>query len=233
MNCQYPENNSFIDREYSIIQCSISKDSEEYKGFLDHASELAENVNQSAANSTKEKRDIDRRNHDAFGGVLAEQGWLQLLNRLFGNIATPIPFTDAAHQFDIVFVNGEIAEVRSSFPRNGPRFAICSDESNFKNIGPYSNSVKPGEIQKHLYLGVLFTTQKSRLLNSTNINFCLIGGSTWQMMVDKGINTHLTPEDSIIAIPSNYKVIRFKDALDIDGIINSIEGLGYQKTGEI
>src|SRR5690606_2371300 len=129
--------------------------------------------------------------------VLAEEGWKQFINSYFNKIAHSTQFTSAAHQIDIMLENGELAEVRSSFPRNGVKFALCSYRYNFKNIGPYSNSVKPGEIQKHFYLGVLFNTKKHLLLDSKEVVFTLVGGSTWQMMVTKGINVNLVPEGGI------------------------------------
>jgi len=120
-------------------------------------------------------------------------------------------------------------EIRSSFVKNGVKFAICNGRYNFKNIGPYSNTVKPGEVQKNLYLAVLFNTPKDELLQGDRINFTLIGGSTWQMMVNIGYDDPLEPKDALVPIKSRYRVIQMKDVLDVEQVINNIASLGYNR----
>src|SRR5690606_1457817 len=118
----------------------------------------------------------------------------------------------------------------SSCPRNGVKFALCNTSANFKNIGPYSNSIKPGEVQKNLYLAVLFDTQKADLLTAETVTFSLVGGSTWDMMVNRGVNVALTPwDDDSFAVRSTYRVVYLNNALDATQVINAIKQLGYQK----
>jgi len=229
INCQNPPNARFIKHKHTIVQCIILKDSDEYGLLMDKAVTLAEKVNPAAANDADTERHGSRLLQDAFGGVLAEAGWLQYINNNFGPIASSTPFVSATGQIDIRLSNGELAEVRSSFPRNGVQFALCSNQYNFRNIGPYANKVKASEKQKHLYLGVLFDTQKSELLSGNRIMFSLVGGSTWTMMVESGHNVSLVPEDDFVQVRSIYKVIEFKDALDASGIIKAIEALGYKR----
>lgn len=230
VNCQVPENESYIDREFDVVQCTIQRNSQEYNDILARANELANLVNAGAANNAEHARNLRRRLVDSFGGLLAESGWEQYINANFGNIASPTPFTAASTQVDIQLANGERIEVRSSFPRKGVKFALCNNYANFKNIGPYSNSVKPGEIQKYLYCAVLFDTQKENLLDADSITLSLVGGSTWNMMVNIGQNVPLTPfDDDSFAVRSTYRVVYLKDALDAAQVLNEIEQLGYNR----
>lgn len=229
INCQAPPNESFIKHNHTTVQCIILKGSDEYSLLMEKATALANMVNPAAANDAATERHGSRLLQDALGGVLAEAGWLQYINDEFGPIASSTPFVSATGQIDIRLSNGELAEVRSSFPRNGVQFALCSAQYNFKNIGPYANQVKAGEKQKHLYLGVLFDTQKSELLSGRRVLFSLVGGSTWVMMVENGHNVSLVPEDDFVQVRSIYKVIEFKDALDASGILKAIEALGYKR----
>ena len=229
LDCQHPININSINRKFAIVNCSIEKDSDYYNDIFHQAKDLASKVNPSAANDSFSSRDGKRLIHDAFGGLLAEIGWRNYLESKFGKITRSVPFSNAAHQFDIVFTNGEIAEVRSSFVRNGVKFALCHKDANFKNIGPYSNSVKPNEIQKNLYLGVLFETDKKLILEVEKIFFSLVGGSTWEMMVNIGEDELLKPEGGIVQNKSNYRVIKFMNALDIKGILKEFEKIGYTR----
>lgn len=230
IECQVPPSTNNINRTFFVVRCELIKGSEEYNDILSRATELAKLVNAKAANQSDIERNFQRRLNDSFGGLCAEYGWEKAINMVFGNIASPTPFTDASIQIDIQLLNGEKLEVRSSFPYKGVKFAICNNYATFKNIGPYSNTVKPGEIQKNLYLCVLFDTQKNDLLTADSVVFTLVGGSTWEMMVKQGVNTSLTPyDDDSFAVRSNYKVIKLSDALDASGVFNELEKLGYQK----
>ena len=229
IHCQVPKDTNNIVRDFNIIQCTIIKDSEEYNNILRRANELATRVNTATANNTEVERNLQRRQSDSFGGLLAEAGWEQYINSEFPNIAAPTPFTDTSTQIDIQLTNGERIEVRSSFPRNGVKFGLCNNRFNFRNIGPYSNSIKPAEIQKHLYLAVLFDSSKANLLSSNTIVFSLVGGSTWQRMVQNGYNATLKPEDDDFASWSNYHVIDLKNALDAFQILDAIAELGYAR----
>jgi len=229
INCQNPPDGWNIDRNFQIVQCMIENGSEEFVSLQKKANELANLVNAYAANNSTYKRLPKRKAIDAFGGVLAEEGWMQFINSEFGRIAFPTQLEDINAQIDIQLSNGEKLEVRSSFPRNGVKFGICNNKFNFKNIGPYSNTVKPGEVQKEFYLAVLFDTQKKDLFTVDEIHFSLIGGSTWDMMMNIGYDDPLKPFDDLIPIESTYKVIQLKDALDAVQIINKISEAGYQK----
>jgi len=230
VNCQDPANASYIARNFNIVQCTLQRHSPVYNELLAKAEELARLVNAGAANNAEQDRNLRRRLNDSFGGLLAEHGWEKFINSKFGNIASPTPFTNASTQIDIQLTNGERIEVRSSFPRKGVKFGLCNNYANFKNIGPYSNSVKPGEIQKNLYLAVLFDTQKADLLDAESITFSLVGGSTWNMMVDIGTNVSLTPfDDDSFAVLSTYRVVFLKDALDAEQIIDAVADLGYNR----
>ncbi len=230
INCQAPVNNYYSNRVFNIIQCTIQKGSPVYIDILAKADLLAQKVNSGAANNSEYERNLKRRRIDSFGGLLAEQGWEWFINSVYGAIASPTPFSGASVQIDIQLQNGEKLEVRSSFPYKGVKFALCNNGANFKNIGPYSNSIKPGEIQKNMYLAVLFDTPKLQLLDADTIVFSLVGGSTWDMMVSVGQNVTLAPwDDDSFAVLSSYRVVFLKDALDAEEVINSIQLLNYNK----
>lgn len=230
IECQTPPTNSNIHKNFYVIRCELIKGSDEYNDILARANQLANLVNAGAANHSDIERNLTRRIIDSFGGLCAEYGWEKAINMVFNDIASPTPFTSASIQVDIQLTNGEKLEVRSSFPYKGVKFAICNNYAPFKNIGPYSNSIKPGEIQKNLYLCVLFDTQKKDLLTAESIIFTLVGGSTWDMMVNQGVNTALIPyDDDSFAARSNYKVIKLSDALDAQNVFVEIERLGYQR----
>lgn len=230
INCQVPSNARYSARTFNIIQCTLRRGTPEYSSILQRSEQLARLVSAGAANNSQYERTLQRRRIDSFGGLCAESGWEQYINSCFDNIASPTPFTSASVQIDIALNNGHRIEVRSSFPRNGVKFALCNTSANFKNIGPYSNSVKPGEIQKNLYLAVLFDTQKNDLLTAETVTFSLVGGSTWDMMVNQGDNVTLTPwDDDSFAVRSTYRVVYLNNALDAPQAINAIEHLGYQR----
>lgn len=229
INCQDPKNQNYVDAHRVVIRCSVKKTSTEYNVYLESAKQLALNVNSAAANYSDVSRGSTRKQQDAFGGVLAEQGWLKYINSTFGNIATPTPFVEANGQIDIKLSKGQTIEVRSSFPRNGVQFAVCHSYHNFKNIGPYSNSVKPGEIQKNFYACVLFETNKERILEADEIIFYLVGGSTWQMMMRNGVDLTLQAEGVFSNVRSTYRVLYIKDTLDITEFEKVMVMSGYNK----
>jgi hypothetical protein len=194
---------------------------------MGRAQKLAGKVNEAAANDSTRARQGQRRINDSIMGVLAEEGWLQFINLKFGQIASYTEFIDPNSQIDIKLLHGHLIEIRSSYVRNGVKFAMCSDRYNFKNIGPYSNSIKPGEIQKHLYLAALFEIPKSELLTADPLIFYLVGGSTWSMMAKIGYDDPLRPYDDLVPIQSTYKVIQLKNALDVLKVLDEIQKLGY------
>lgn len=227
INCQKPANRSFINREHIVIKCLIKKGTEEYKDYLQKAIELADSVNPNAANASAIERENDRKVQDAFAGVLAEQGWLAYLNRKFGQIASSTPFTEANGQIDILLNNGERIEVRSSFIRNGVRFGVCSDLHSFKIIGAYANLYKPGEVQKEFYASALFDTKKDRILTDNEIYFSLTGGATKEMMKNAGFEDDLVAEGDLTEKKTRYKLLRLKDANDIEQFEKWMNEIGY------
>ena len=230
IHCQQPANMAYSNRSFTIVQCTLHRGSDEYVSIREKSELLARKVSSGAANNAQMARDIDRRRIDSFGGMCAETGWEKLINKYFPNIASPTPFQHASVQIDIALSQGHRIEVRSSFPRKGVKFALCNTRANFKNIGPYSNSIKPGEVQKNLYLAVLFDTQKKDLLSADVIRFSLVGGSTWDMMVNKGVNVGLTPwDDDSFAVQSTYRVVYLNNALDAPQTLRAIEQLGYKR----
>ncbi len=231
VDCQNPVDNRNINRIFHVVECSIHRQTEEFRRCLAKATNLANLVNQAAANNAVHLRGGQRRATDALMGVLAEEGWFQYINSNFENLANYTEFNDPNAQIDLRLTNGETVEVRSSYIRNGLKFGLCHNIHNFKNIGPYSNSVKPGEIQKHLYLAVLFDQPKTALLNIDPITFYLIGGSTWNMMMTVGFDDPLTPYDALVPVQSNYRVVRFSNALDVQGTMQELTRMGYQQRG--
>ncbi|WP_284653157.1 hypothetical protein [Flavobacterium terrisoli] len=227
INCQQPADGRNISRTYKIVECEIETKSEEFQVLLKKANELANLVNSGAANDSSLSRHAGRKANDAIMGVLSEEAWLQYINSKFGNIASYTNLTDIAAQIDLRLTNGEKLEIRSSYVRNGVQFALCNNTYNFKNLGPYSNTIKPGEVQKDFYLCVLFDVDKDKLLNAPLIKFYLIGGSTWKMMLDIGYNDALTPMDALVPVKSTYKVIKLKDALDVSQVLEDISKRGY------
>lgn len=225
--CQNPKNNFYIDKNYHVVKVTVSKNSKKYDEILASATELAGLVNAGAANESAHTRNDLRKLTDSFAGLLSEYAWRDYLNTKTSGIASFTKFDEAQNQIDIILANGEKIEVRSSTVRKGVKFAICSSMYNFKNIGPYSNAIKPGEIVKDFYCGVLFETQKDELLDVVEIVFYLVGSSTWKMMMDIGKDSQLNAYDAISLQPGNYRIIQYKDTLDVQEFINHLKTLGY------
>lgn len=215
VDCQSPMQNNYIDNSHCVISCQLAKSSHFFQSCLQRASTLSQAVFPKAANDSKAQRYASRLLQDALGGVLAEQGWLIYLNENFGNIASPTPFFSANGQIDVILNNGRKIEVRSSFPRNGVKFAICNQKFNFRVIGAYHNLYKPGETAKDLFVSVLFETQKDRLLEDEVINFSLIGGATANMLREKGYTSDLIAEGDMTQTKTSYRLLNIKDAMDM------------------
>lgn len=227
INCQDPKDNYNINREYKVVKVTVAKDTIDYNNILGQAKKLAGLVNSGAANESAFSRDEKRRLVDSFAGLLSEYGWRDFINDNYPDIASFTDFVEASDQVDIQLKKGEKIEVRSSTVRKGVKFAICNSTYNFKNIGPYSNAIKPGEIVKDYYCGVLFETQKDQLLDSDEIVFYLVGSSTWKMMVEIGYDTDLNAWDANSLQPGKYRVIQYKNTLDVDQLMQLIKSTGY------
>ena len=180
---------------------------------------MARKVNPHKANDSQNWRDNDTLILDGLGGVLAEHGWYEYIKHTFGDVVSFTEYNDASNQIDLLLSNGKTIEVRSSFPRNGIKFAICNERYNFKNICKYDNLYKPSEQAKDFFASVLFETQKNDMLNADTIVFYLIGGSTKDMMLNSGnaFTTTLVAEDDLTKVRTNYRVLELRHALDIDG----------------
>src|SRR5690554_2092931 len=189
---------------------------------------LAEKVNPGAANygtSTRAKSLIIK---NSISGLLAEFVWLDFISHHNIN-CSPTDFTEAKKQIDIVLLdNDKKIEVRSSFPRNGLKFALCHNKYQFDVIGPYINDYKPGEIMKDFYVRTLFPFTSNQFLErikQDNFQVFLTGGSTWSMMIDDSVSfkKNFIPEDELdptrLETASIYRVVPFSKALDSFEII--------------
>ena len=227
VNCQMPPASHNIGRRFTLIRCLVKKGTDEYQDFLEKAKKLAGDVNPGSANASDTQRNSNTLLLDALGGILAEEGWLAFINNFYGPIASPTPFLSAHGQIDIKLSGGQLIEVRSSFPRNGVKFAVCHETYNFKVIGNYQNLYKPGEVPKDFYSSVLFETKKADLLTAETIDFTLIGGATRQMMLDQGEIRDLVAEGDLTNSVTRYQTLLIKDCLDSRGFATLMKAWGY------
>ena len=228
INCQLPVNSNNISRTYTIVKCTFVNTGEQKLFVQQKALELALAVNPAKANDATNERGRETLIRDALGGVLAEFGWLDYINTIYGSIASFTLFDGSNGQIDIILSNSKTIEVRSSFPRNGIKFAVCNDKYNFRNICKYANFYKPTEVNKDFFASVLFETQKNSITTADSIVFYLIGGSTREMMNSTlCYEADLTAEDDLTEQKTKYKVIDLKNVLDINGFIYYMHTLGY------
>ena len=202
------------------------------RSIREQGQRLAAVVNSKAANDSTAARLPTRRLNNAIAGVLAEYCWRHFLNSVSTEtLVTETPFAAAAHQIDLQTLHtGRSIEVRSSFPRNGVAFAICSSRHEFDILGPYKNDYKPDEIQKDFYLRTLYhlPTPLDFLNTYQHDGFCvyLTGGATWAMMADDAVAVQKTllPEDDLreAAVESVYRVVPFSRALDTGQMVQAI-----------
>lgn len=231
IDCQNPNNIQNTKRVYKVIRCIFKNKANGSSIYYQKAWDLAKQVNPHKANDSVSQRDKERLILDSLGGVLAEYGWFYYITRNFGSIVNFTEFKSSIGQIDLLLNNGKTIEVRSSFPRNGIKFAICNERNNFKNICKYNNLYKPSEKDKDFFACVLFETQKNQMLNANEIIFYLIGGSTREMMLDDNISyiADLVAEDDLVQQKTSYKVIKLYNALDIDGFEDYMTKQGYKK----
>lgn len=232
ISCQYPKNIQYVDREYVIIKATFNNSSKQAERIRAKAWDLAKKVNPNSANDSTNQRDKNRLILDALGGVIAEEAWFYYINRVFGeDTVTFTEFNGSNGQIDLLLSNGKTIEIRSSFPRNSIKFAICHERYNFKNICKYDNLYKPTEIDKDFFGCCLFETQKNDIPNAQSVVVYLIGGSTRAMMLDDSISfrANLVAEGDLTQNKTNYQVIHLKDALDMEGFENYMNTMGYKK----
>lgn len=227
VDCQNPNNQSFIKRVHTLVEGDLRKGTAKYDEILHRAVELANAVNPGAANDSEARRDTERIRQDALAGMIAEQSWLSYINHAFGKVARSTPFEQANGQIDILLNNGMRLEVRSSFVKNGIKFGVCHEQHNFNVVGAYSNLYKPGEVQKSYYLLVLFETAKNRILTNNEIKFGLVAGATSEMMKSNGYDNNLIADGDVTAVKTKYRLLKIKNAHDIMQFENWMQQQGY------
>lgn len=208
---------------------SYSEDRELLDEIIRSSEELAKKVFTCAANDSIHERTKDRLFANCLAGVSSEYCWRHFLNFKVECVRAT-PFLSASNQVDLeIIVNKKKVEVRSSFPRNGAKFAICHPEKEFDILGPYSNTYKPGEIEKHYFIRTLFELEKPtdiiKKVRSEDFILYLTGGATREMMLDPNISIikDLIPEDSFeVTSKTSYRVVPFHMALDSKEIYNLI-----------
>lgn len=232
IDCQNPKNSNYIQRQYTIIKAVFNNTDTQAQRVQNKAWQLAQIVNPRQANDSINERDKKRLILDALGGIIAEEAWFYYINRLFGEGTVQFTnFESANSQIDLLLNNNKSIEIRSSFPRNGVKFAICNERYNFKNICKYDNLYKPSEIDKDFFGCVLFETKKERLFDEKSIVLYLIGGSTKEMMKNTNVafRTTLIAEGDLTQNKTNYQVIYLKDALDMKGFEQYMMSMGFTK----
>ncbi|KLT68717.1 hypothetical protein [Flavobacterium sp. ABG] len=209
---------------------------------------LANKVNPGAANNGSQKREYEKILNNCIAGILSEYLWKHFLN---SKSDTPVvretKYEGASTQIDLeVIANNKKIEVRSSFPRNGIVFSLCSSTDEFDVIGMYSNSYKPAEIQKNYYVRALFHLALERYwqkdantripivekllvkMKTDGFEAFLTGGATWEMMINDNIGKakNFIPHDekSIgrLNTATSYRVVPFSKALDTKKIFDMI-----------
>lgn len=237
ISCQNPKDVKNITRDYLVVKAIFNNTPNNLLQFKEKAWNLAQQVNPHKANDSTNVREKERLILDSMGGVLSEAAWYYYINKVFGSGTVHFTeFNDITAQIDLKLSNGKTMEIRSSFPRNGVKFAICNERYNFKNICKYSNLYKPSEIDKDFFGCVLFQTAKDNIVkDKSEIILYLIGGSTKAMMMNDEIAfvTNLVAEDDITQTETKYRVIRLKDALDMAGFNQYMIDMGYKPTSTL
>ena len=185
---------------------------------------LAKEINRGAANDSLSLRSQEQLLRNLLAGLLSEVAWKFAINNLTSSeTLRSTEYVGSKNQIDLVSDRGLTIEVRSSFPRNGINFALCHPDKEFNVVGPYSNSYKPGEIQKDIYFMTIFPFEESELVQRMSggvLSIYLTGGATKQMFQNPElfITESLTPAERAIkgtsGQESSYRVIPFSRALD-------------------
>ena len=200
--------------------------------IITRGNQLAQKVNPGGANNSTNVRNKETIIINSISGLLAEYLWIDFIEHHKVKCHTN-DFQEAKNQIDIVLTDSnKKIEVRSSFPRNGLKFALCHNNYQFDVIGPYVNDYKPNEIKKDFYVRTLFPFRSNELtqrIKSDNFTVYLTGGATWEMMIDNSISIqkNFIPEDELnperLGKPSVYMVIPFSRALDTFEIIKKFK----------
>ncbi len=213
----------FFMLKYELNYESDKGDRNLIKTLVKKGKALAKAVHPAQANKSASLRSWKTIENNSISGLLAEYLWVDSL-RAFDLECQTNNYEKAIHQIDITLKhNQKKIEVRSSFPKNGVKFALCHPQHEFDILGPYSNSYKPGEIKKDFYVRTLFpypSFQFLQHLEKDGFIACLTGGATWGMMMDKEISKQkdLIPQDDILELSlqksSTYQVVPISRALD-------------------
>lgn len=207
--------------EYTLDYESNEEDRKILESLFAKTRDLAHKVVANSANNSAQQRSNRRIWANCLAGVLSEYFWRIYLNDEKEIVRNTV-FESASTQIDLEIIDTEgKIEVRSSFPRNGVKFAICNIRQ-FKIIGPYSNAYKAGEVQKDFYVGALFPLSSPELILDTikkdGFKLYLTGGASWDMMWDsnKSIVQNLIPDDVIggYEVLTSYRVVPYSNALD-------------------
>jgi len=228
INCKEFDKFSKRQKSFTVVKYSFSylsdKDDEILIDEIIQKGEiLAQKVNKGAASNSTYVRSLKTVKNNAIAGLLAEYIWKHYLNSNDIQVSET-EFNDASNQIDLLIVDKDkTIEVRSSFPRNGIKFAVCHNRYEFDIIGPYSNNYKPNEIQKDFYVRVLYPFQSFLLIEKikqNNFDVYLVGGATWEMICNNNIAIikSFIPEDELnverLSTKSNYRVVPYHNALD-------------------
>lgn len=224
-------------KQFKCVEINIPTDGQWMLDTKAKAKTIEKKLNAGQANSSEE-REEDIIEIDNLSGVIAEYACYVFLCEALGEDKVVKPSSEGAkNQIDIALAAGKrTIEVRSSCVKNGIDFALFAkpkdetDKQYFDVIGPYSNGYKPGEIQKDLYMRVLYCCEKKsfmELLEKPMLTLYITGGATKEMMQDKDIYQikHLIPAGGEVEIESDYRVIPLGKSLDIDEFIGKIREL--------
>ena len=229
INCKEHFSNTCRTTPFIVVEYDFDYANCDDKAILDDlivaAETLASQVNPGAANDSTVARSNNRILANCIAGVVSEFCWKDFLNAKpdskDAKRVDSTPFTEAKNQIDLeVIANHKKIEVRSSFPRNGIEFAICNNPYEFDILGPYSNSYKPGEIQKDYYVRTLYHLERPtdiiNVIRSNSFSVILAGGATWSMMLDDSISKDksLVPDDEMVESETLYRVVPYHNALD-------------------
>lgn len=125
ISCQNPKDTRNIIRNYLVVKAIFKNNQDNLSKLKSKAWNLAQKVNPHKANNSTGLREKERLILDAMGGVLSESAWFHYINRVFGDgTVTFTEFNDVTAQIDLKLSNGKTIEIRSSFPRNGVKFAM-------------------------------------------------------------------------------------------------------------
>ncbi len=232
-NAATKNRNDFFVARYIFNYETNNCDKEYLDNIITAGEDLALKVNPAAANGRTTSRPLETLKNNGIAGILAEELWKKYINEKSNNIIVrSTEFESASSQIDLEIIsNNKKIEVRSSFPRNGIDFAICHPYYEFDIIGPYNNSVKPGEIAKDFYLRTLYHIKSGETflgnLKKDNFKVYLAGGATWEMMTNPKyyLNKDLKPEDFILqsdAQYSSYRVVPYSRALTTEEMYDLI-----------